>query len=106
MKTKDASQKGIRPQGTVIPANGFRLPNGKPNLAPSAGYDGHAPVQFSDESDEMFAGRVAMFESALANARAIEHGGLDTAGLIAAADARHEAEVASIKANAEEDKKK
>lgn len=89
---------GLRPQGSVIGPRGDVLPNGKPNLAPSAGYDGHAPVQFSDESDEMFAGRVAMFTSALANARAIEAGGLDFDAQIEAAEARHEAEISNLEA--------
>lgn len=105
LKGSTPSTREVRPQGTPLPPAGNRLPNGKPNLAPSAGYDGHAPVQFEDESDEMFAGRVAMFESALANAVAIEKGGLDIDGQIRAAEARHEAEIASLEAMRDKAKK-
>ena len=62
-----------RSTGKPIENKDGYLPNGKPNLMPTAGYEGHEPVQYSDENDQQFAGRVAMFKSAYATAVAIEN---------------------------------
>lgn len=87
---KDASS--LAEQGTPISGNGQRLANGKPNLAPTAGYDGHYPVQFGDETDEVFAQRVAMFEDSFATAVSIEAGGANLEQQISALEAKFEAE--------------
>jgi hypothetical protein len=86
----------VAPQGSVIEPHGERLDNGKPNLMPTAGYDGHYPVQFSDESDAMFASRVAMFEDSLATAQQIQDGGVTYEGAMEALDAKYEADKATL----------
>lgn len=80
----------VRTQGSVIEPS--------KDLSPVAGYDGHYPVQFSDETDAMFKGRVAMFEGSLASARQIASGGASLADAKAAAKARYDAEVANLEA--------
>jgi hypothetical protein len=100
-KAKTTSSSKLAEQGTPIGPNGNRLDNGKPNLAPTAGYDGHYPVQFDDETDEMFAMRVAMFEDSYSTAVNIEEGGENLESQIKALDAKHEAEVAALKASHE-----
>ena len=62
-----------RSTGSVIEEGTGYLPNGKPDLSPAAGYEGHEPVRYSDENDEQFAGRVAQFESARATALDIQN---------------------------------
>lgn len=52
-----------------------RLPNGEPDLRPTAGYAGNEPVQYSDESDAQFQGRVSDFELRRQHAEDIENGG-------------------------------
>lgn len=64
-----------RSTGNVMePGDGY-LPNGKPNLSPSAGYVAAEPVQYGDESDAQFAIRMAEWNSAKAHAKQIEVGG-------------------------------
>lgn len=76
---ESAIAKELAPQGSVIPPV-VRI-GGVPVVTAKSGYDGHYPVQFSDESDEMFLGRVAQFESSYANAVKNEPGrnGLEAA---------------------------
>lgn len=95
MKTTD-SVENLAEQGTPISGNGPRLDNGKPDLSPTAGYDGHFPVQFGDETDETFAQRVAMFKQSYSSAMNIASGGQTYDGAVAALDARYEAEMAGI----------
>lgn len=84
----------IRPQGSVI--DPVAVPGGGFDLSPTAGYDGHYPVQFSDESDATFAGRLAMFLGSLASARQIASGGATLEDAKAAAKARYDAEIANL----------
>lgn len=83
-------------ESKVLPPTGFRLPNGDPDLRPTAGYAGHYPVQFEDEADSTFAGRVAMFESSWATAQAIQSGGETFEGAVEKLDSRYDAELASL----------
>ena len=94
-----SKKEKMSPQGTVIGPNGDRLENGKPNLSPTAGYDGHYPVQFADESDVMYASRVAMFEDSLATARQIEAGGETYDFQLDALQARFDADKAVLEEN-------
>lgn len=87
---------GIRPQGSVIEP--VARVGGVPVVTGLTGYDGHYPVQFSDETDEMFAGRVAQFEASLASARRGQAGGITLEQEIAALKAKYDADVATIKA--------
>lgn len=84
----------MSPQGSVIEP--VAVPGGGFDLSPTAGYDGHYPVQFSDEADSTFAARVAMFEGSLASARQIQNGGATLEEAKAAATARYEAEIANL----------
>lgn len=46
-----------------------RVPKAVPDLGPTAGYAGNEPVQYDDETDEQFAGRVATFNASLESAK-------------------------------------
>lgn len=98
METKKITMKTskIAEQGTVIDPKDQRLANGKVNLAPTAGYDGHYPVQFSDETDETFAARVAMFEDSYATAQVIEAGGMNIEASKKALQAKFDADIAAL----------
>lgn len=91
-----------RSTGNKIDPKDQYLPNGKPNLMPTAGYEGHEPVQYSDETDEQFAGRVAMFKSAYATAVSIENAnGTSQDSYKArkeALDAQYDADLANLEA--------
>jgi hypothetical protein len=70
--SKSSEGHNRRSTGNVVePGDGF-LPNGHPNLSPSAGYVAAEPVQYADESDSQFQMRLDMWNSAIANAKAIE----------------------------------
>ena len=58
---------GAKPVENGTPGSAYYA-DGKPNLSPEAGYAGHEPVQYSDETEAQFQARVDMFESARANA--------------------------------------
>lgn len=103
-KERTRTEKPRRSTGRVVPDE--RMPDGSVDLRPTAGYAGHEPVQYSDESDQQFAGRVAQFESARANARDIEAGGQDFAAKRQAMKARHEAELAGLDAQEKSNPKK
>jgi hypothetical protein len=76
---------------------------GVADVSPAAGYNTVAPVQYSDETDEQFSQRVAMFESAKANAEALEDGTFNSVeNQLKALDARYDAEKAVIEASREE----
>lgn len=62
----------MSPQGSVIEP--VERIGGIPVITPTTGYEGHYPVQFSDESDQTFAERVSMFVSAYASAVINENG--------------------------------
>lgn len=89
-----ANDTKLSPQGSVIEP--VAVPGGGFDLSPTAGYDGHYPVQFSDEADATFKARVAMFESAYASARQTEKGGATLEDAKAAAKARYDAEIANL----------
>jgi hypothetical protein len=84
----------LDPQGSVIEPT--PVPGGGFDLRPTAGYNGHYPVQFSDESDQTFAERVAMFESSYASAAATERGGEDLASAKSALEAKYKAELLAL----------
>lgn len=96
MTKTNESVNGIRPQGSVIEP--VARIGGVPVVNGLTGYDGHYPVQFSDETDEMFAGRVAQFEGSLASARRGQTGGITLEQEIAALKAKYDADVATITA--------
>lgn len=73
----------MSPQGSVI-EDVERTASGVPIISPTSGYDGHYPVQFSDESDATFAERVSMFDSAYASAVKNEKGANSVEGKAAA----------------------
>lgn len=89
MKTNETKMK---PQGSVIE------PVKVNEVTATSGYDGHFPVQFSDESDGSFAARVAMFEGSLASARQNQAGGISLEESKAALKAKYDAEVLSVEA--------
>ena len=76
----------LAPQGSVI-EDVERTAGGVPIISPTSGYDGHYPVQFSDESDATFSERVLMFKSAYASAVKNEKGANSVEGKAAAKDA-------------------
>lgn len=87
-----------RSTGNVVePGDGF-LPNGKPNLAPAAGYDAARPVQYSDESDTVYKQRLALFELAELHAQQNEAGGATVEQQKEEAKIRYEADLANIEA--------
>lgn len=95
IKTKEESkQPHRRSTGRVVEPEYHK--DGTPNLKPTAGYAGHEPVQYDDESDEVFAQRVAMFESARNTAEQIEAGGATLEQKKEAARIRYEAEILNI----------
>ena len=89
MKT---TNEKMRPQGSVIE------PVKANEVTATSGYDGHFPVQFSDESDGTFAARVAMFEGSLASARQNQAGGASLEEAKASLKAKYDAEVLSVEA--------
>jgi hypothetical protein len=92
---KDKEERPRRSTGNVRePGDGY-LPNGQPDLRPSAGYDS-PPVQYSDESDSSFQLRVADFETRKAHAEEIEAGGPTLESAKKAAKERYDAEIASL----------
>lgn len=80
--------------GVVDPATRYAKP-GVPINDPVLGYAHKVPVQFSDESDEVFAGRKAMYDSALANAIAIRDN-TQTEARRTALKAQYEADLANL----------
>lgn len=89
------NEKKMSPQGSVIEP--VKRIGGTPVITPITGYDGHYPVQFSDETDAMFAGRVAMFEGSLASARQNAAGGKSLEQGVAALKAKFDADVLALK---------
>lgn len=89
MKTNESK---MSPQGSVIE------PVKANEVTATSGYDGHYPVQFSDEADGTFAARVAMFEGSLASARQNQAGGASLEEAKASLKAKYEAEVLSLEA--------
>lgn len=96
------TEKPRRSTGNVKEPGLGRLPNGQVDLRPTAGYEGNEPVQYSDESDTQFAGRVAQFESSLASAKQIEAGGPTLETSKAALKAKYEADLLSLETQAKE----
>lgn len=78
------------------PGQGY-LSNGMADLSPTAGYEGNEPVQYADENDQQFTGRVADFELRRAHAEEIEAGGASQESEIKVLDAKYDVDVAQIK---------
>ncbi len=97
-KGKEASEgHPRRSSGNVMePGDGY-LPNGHPNLSPSAGYVAAEPIQYGDESDTQFEMRMAQWNSAKATAQAIE-GNADFDFQRETLKTKYEAELAGIDA--------
>lgn len=85
----------LAPQGSVIPPVA-RDTGGVPIVFPGSGYDGHYPVQFDNEADEDFLGRVAQFESSYANAVKNEPGQAGVEAAKSALKARYEADLLAL----------
>lgn len=64
-----------RSTGQAKDPAGERLPDGRPDMRPTAGYAGNEPVQYSDETDAQFKARQADFELRRLHAEQIEAGG-------------------------------
>lgn len=90
---KLSSKLGL--QGSVVPA--VKKINGVPVVTPTTGYEGHYPVQFADEADGTFAGRLAQFLESYASAVRNENGG-NLEDDKAALTARYDAEVLALEA--------
>lgn len=86
----------------VLEPGDGRLANGEPDLSPAAGYVAATPYQYSDESDALFAARVAMWESAKASAIETALGGPTFEARKKALKLKYEADLAVLEA--EEDK--
>lgn len=101
LNNKENNERPRRSTGNVKePGYGY-LANGKPNLMPTAGYEGNEPVQYSDENDAQFALRKADFDLRFAHAKQIENGGASRDQLKEDAKLRYEAEIASIDTQAD-----
>jgi hypothetical protein len=72
------------------------LDNGKPNLAPTAGYENTKPVQYSDETDEQYQIRLSDWEVRYAHAQDIEDGGASYESQKKALDAKYDADMAML----------
>lgn len=99
---KDIEERPRRSTGQVKEPGHGRLPNGQPDLRPSAGYEGNEPVQYSDESDAQFAIRKADFEERRMHAEEIEAGGATRETERKRLTAKHEAEMAELDRRVEE----
>lgn len=87
MKT---TNEKMSPQGSVIE------PVKANEVTATSGYEGHYPVQFSDESDGTFAARVAMFEGSLASARQNQAGGITLEQAKVALEAKYDADLLAL----------
>lgn len=98
MPTEKMEGHPRRSTGMARPVGAGYLENGQPDLSPTAGYAHTYPVQYSDENDTEFAGRVAQWESSYATAQQIAAGGATLDQKKEALRVRYEADLLALEA--------